>query len=292
MFARTGRPIAEAGGYRVTARTRSITALVALAVLVVTLAPAVPAGAQFGPLTLDVSPETTTTTFGTAIALTARLGRGFPFRGSVNVDFEHFFAGEVDLTAPDLSCTIPTSATSCAVAMQSPADVGFASTFVVAWIDADGSNATCEADWSTCTGGTSEDSDDVPPGTQPEPDGTDVVVVSWVRAPQPPVFSTESPCGDVVRATVLAPPTEIGFSASDANAQQRVVLDATGEPPYASFTATTGNPATGTLTVEPGLLDWLAFVLTGGVAVTVTATDDGNPQQSTACGVELEIGLV
>ncbi|MDQ3646048.1 MAG: hypothetical protein M3345_03835 [Actinomycetota bacterium] len=153
--------------------------------LLLWVVPAVPAAANHGDRTVDVTPESANYPLQGTAELTATLSApATTASGTINIDFENE-AGVNDTngisrTAPDLTCSIPAGQTSCTVSYTGATagrDVWRA------WIDHDGLDSTVEADTAegrneanapgdggtNCRGGV---------GTN-EPDCTDVVAVIW-----------------------------------------------------------------------------------------------------------------
>lgn len=138
------------------------------------------AGVGVGPArgadaTLDVSPETKTVDTTELLELEAALGT--PRDVPTDIDFEALPDGNVDTpTVPDLGCTVPAGELSCAVAFSSASPGVFT---IYSWVDEDGLDDTCEADRTSCATSDSEGVNEATtPGDDPEPDGTDVVVVT------------------------------------------------------------------------------------------------------------------
>jgi Bacterial Ig-like domain (group 1)/RTX calcium-binding nonapeptide repeat (4 copies) len=127
---------------------------------------------------LDCTPETGTERIGTAhvITCTARDANDNPVAG-VEIDAEANGENDPDgpdaLTSPDFTCTTNASGT-CTFTHSGATTEG--TTTYRAWIDADKSNTTAEAD--TTEGQPSSSA----PGATAEPDATDVVTNQWTGA--------------------------------------------------------------------------------------------------------------
>lgn len=142
--------------------------------------------------------------------------------------------------------------------------------------------------------------------------GTSMVLsVGTPASALPPLPNTSAPeftaptCGAVVAVpAVLGGTTTVAVSANDASAEQTVALAAEDLPSWASFTATDGNPAEGTLSSNPDIFLWAQGVLgdlfasigtpvpglpSAVAIVTLEASDDGSPALTTECPVTLRI---
>jgi virginiamycin B lyase len=111
-------------------------------------------------------------------------------------------------------------------------------------------------------------------------------------ANRPPAFGAATPCGSVVLTGALGPPLPIAVQASDPDLDDPVALNALALPLWAHLEAASGSPATGTLLVAPGLLDWLFGLVGGPAAAVLSATDSEIPPETTTCGIELRVGLL
>jgi hypothetical protein len=142
-----------------------------------------------------------------------------------------------------------------------------------------------------------------------------------------PEFSADSGCDTPLVAMLIhalgAAPASVTVSASDADAAQIVSLTAEAQPElnlpvpgtlpppappiglpsptlpttrlprWVRFTSTPGNPATGVLTVRPGIFDYLfAGLGWGSLSAVITATDNGEPSQSATCSIPLRVMLI
>lgn len=155
------------------------------------------APAQIGPQTLDVTPESVTRAHGAEHTLTATVRQGLQTVEGANVDFEIESGPNDDdggLTIPvDMTCTTGEDGTCTVSYTDDPADNPAPPDNVDtirAWIDADGVDATIEADLAEGRNETTS------PGAKQEPDDTDVVEVHW-EDPQPgePVLDAEPETG-------------------------------------------------------------------------------------------------
>lgn len=134
--------------------------------------------------TLNCEPETDTNPVNSSHTFVCTVNDGSGPVSGVNVDVEMTGANDNDgdsRNTPDMSCTTTGEAGNCTVT-HGPGGFGSTgetgTTVYRAWIDSDGSNGTVEAD---PTEGVSEFGQ---PGQQgAEPDNTDVVEKTWVRAP-------------------------------------------------------------------------------------------------------------
>ena len=146
----------------------------------------VPAMANHGTRTLDVTPETVSLPPGVTHTFTARISReATTATGTINIDFENESGvNDSDGTthdSPDLTCSIPSGENECTVSYSGTAT---GRDIWRVWIDHDGLNSTVEADRTegfnqerapgdggqNCTGAGNNDG---------EPDCTDVVDVRW-----------------------------------------------------------------------------------------------------------------
>ena len=127
---------------------------------------------------LDCTPETASDQIGTShvVTCTATNANGQPV-GGAQIDAEATGANDPDgagvLTSPDFGCT--TGANGVCSFTHSGATAQGVTTYR-AWIDADGSNATAEAD------ATEGQDSAAAPGATAEPDATDVVTNTWSGA--------------------------------------------------------------------------------------------------------------
>jgi hypothetical protein len=127
---------------------------------------------------LDCEPETASERIGNGhvVTCTARDANGNPIPG-VEIDVEANGANDPDgpdaLTSPDFTCT--TGANGSCTVTHSGATIEGLTTYR-AWIDADKSNTTAEAD------ATEGQDAAAAPGATAEPDATDVVTNSWTGA--------------------------------------------------------------------------------------------------------------
>ncbi|HEV2755798.1 MAG TPA: Ig-like domain-containing protein [Actinomycetota bacterium] len=146
------------------------------------------------PSRLDCTPETDSNPTGTAHTVTCTVTNAFGApSANVNVDVEATGPNDPDGTntplVPDFTCTTAAGGT-CSFT-HGPGGTGgtptAGTTSYRAWIDADNSNATNDAD-------TTEARDEVAtPGATAEPDDTDVVNKTWVG---PPAAVAVSPAND------------------------------------------------------------------------------------------------
>lgn len=153
----------------------------------------------------DCSPETDTNPAGTAhtVSCVVTSSSGSTING-VNVDAEATGANDPDSSntqqAPDFTCTTQTGG-ACSFT-HGPGGSGSTSaegtTTYRAWVDADGSNATSEAD-------TGEARDEATTPGRPEPDNTDVVEKLWGPPPTSLTMTPEqdsAPVGECNAFTV------------------------------------------------------------------------------------------
>jgi hypothetical protein len=179
---------------------------------------------------LDCAPETATNPAGTShtVGCTVRDPDGVVVSGA-RVDIEATGANDPDgansLTTPDFTCTTVADGT-CTFTHGTGTSASGTTTYR-AWVDADNSNATVEADQ---TEGNSSSS---APGSVPEGDNTDVVTKTWTPGP-----AVGLDCDDMT-----GPDTEHesnpGAGPSDpasAEVYTCTVVDAAGNPASGSFT--------------------------------------------------------
>jgi hypothetical protein len=108
--------------------------------------------------------------------------------------------------------------------------------------------------------------------------------------PVAPAFSSSSGCGSTVTAPAIGGPTRIALSASGA-AARTVTLASSTAPSWITFSQAAGNPATGTLTAAPTVIDWILGLFGSAAIVTVTATDNASPPLSAGCTITVRPGL-
>jgi hypothetical protein len=118
--------------------------------------------------------------------------------------------------------------------------------------------------------------------------------------PLPPC-SASAPCfilpqcgggGTVTVMTHVLQPTTLQVQVDDPQSAQ-VVTVAGSLPAWANLNVTAGNPATGTLTITPGLFDWVGgFFGFGVIGATLEATDNGSPAQTTTCRLSIRVNLL
>ncbi len=210
---------------------------------------------------LDCSPETDFNPAGTAhvITCTATNGTGAPVVG-INIDAEATGANDPDpapgdsQATPDFSCG-PTNASGQCSFTHGPGGTGTTAatgtTTYRAWIDIDNSNATFEAD---PTEGSLEAS---APGTDPEPDDTDVVTKSWAGAPTRLRCTPETSSGSVGTAhTVTCTATDSNDNVvvgANIDAEATGANDADGDTRLTpDFTCTTAADGRCSFTHGPG----------------------------------------
>jgi hypothetical protein len=137
---------------------------------------------------LDCDPEGTDSQVGSALTITclATDATGGNLSGT-QIDFEIVGANDPDggdsPTTPDMTCTTAQNGR-CSVTHGTGGTGTTSATGVTtyrAWIDADGNNATVEAD------ATEGNNEQTTPGADVEPDDTDLVIASWSNTPPPPV---------------------------------------------------------------------------------------------------------
>lgn len=83
----------------------------------------------------------------------------------------------------------------------------------------------------------------------------------------------------------------IQVSASDENTGDVVSLTSSTLPAFATFAAAAGNPASATLTLRPGFLDWLFGLFMPAGPVTITAMDNATPPLSATCVIAPRVTL-
>ena len=182
---------------RTVRRSTFATVITAVAVLTSLMFPlAGTSSANHGNRVLDVEPETFTRGVGTQHTLTARLcdqdantcpdSPPGPPGGPINIDFENENGpndpddANSPLT-PDLTCSVPEGQATCTVSFTGTAS---GDDTITGWIDHDGDNATTEGDDTELRNETTNPGTGIPctgaqPPNTPEPDCTDVVVVTW-----------------------------------------------------------------------------------------------------------------
>ncbi|MGH2721514.1 MAG: Ig-like domain-containing protein, partial [Actinomycetota bacterium] len=161
---------------------RPLTALAACLFLVMTTVPAL---ANHGTRTLDVSPEVQEPEVNTQVTLTAQLDlQADGATGPIHIDFEIYSGpndddGDSD-TSPDTTCVVPVDSSTCSVSYYGTGGTG--TDRVRAWIDHDQGNSSESDDLEE-----REEQDEA--GVENEPDGTDVVEIAW-KAGAIPTVST------------------------------------------------------------------------------------------------------
>jgi secreted trypsin-like serine protease len=106
-----------------------------------------------------------------------------------------------------------------------------------------------------------------------------------------PVF-TAGGCGSVLMAPVLGGLTQT-FTASEQRQGALITLAASNTPGWIMFTSSgQANPATGTLSARPGLIELLLALFGPATRVTITASDNANPPRETQCSVQVRVGLI
>ena len=222
---------------------------------------------------LDCSPETATIAAGGShtIGCTVRDSGGTLMEGA-RVDIEVTGANDPDNanspTSPDFTCT--TSAAGTCQFTHSTATTESGPTTYRAWVDADNSNATVEAD---ATEG--QDAASTPGGTA-EPDNTDVVAATWTPGP-----ATGLDCDDAT-----GPDTETesnpGTGAGDATSSETYtcrVTDAAGNPAAGTFSVraeveTAVNDPDNPDSNSPSSADYTCTTVNGTCQITVTQVDN------------------
>ena len=166
------------------------TAFVTLVALVLPMAGV--AVANHGTRTLQLTPETDDNPVSTTHSVTATLDVAADMTsGTIQIDFEVNGPGDPDTpdayspASPDFTCDITSGNSSCSISYSSSA-VG--TDEIDGWIDHDNDNATLDeldqaegADAGNPAAGEPSGGDNVP-GSDPEPDTTDVVTKTWVAA--------------------------------------------------------------------------------------------------------------
>lgn len=136
------------------------------------------APAQADVFNLNLEPEiTTVNATGSGVNITASISQTKAQTTEIDFEFIDDPGGDGETyDTPDRTCSIPSGALSCSINVPG----GDPSTVtVVSWIDADGSNGSCEADRQLCTGSSNEETQ-AGGGIFNEPDNTDVVTVRLV----------------------------------------------------------------------------------------------------------------
>ena len=161
---------------------------------------------------VDCAPETDSNPTGTAHTVTCTVTNSLGnVSANANVDVEATGPNDPDVTnsplTPDFTCTTNAQGT-CSFTHGPAGTTTPGTTLYRAWLDADNSNATNNAD-------TTEGRDEAAtPGATAEPDGTDVVNKTWVGPP----------------AAIAATPTADTASVGSCNGFTFTVTDAAGSP--------------------------------------------------------------
>ena len=238
---------------------------------------------------VDCTPETDTNPTGTAHTITCVTTNSF---GNViagtRVDVEATGPSDPDAAntplTPDFNCT--TNAQGSCFFTHGPGGVGTTTTpgttVYRAWIDADNSNTTNEAD-------TAEGRDEAAtPGTRPEPDNTDVVNKTWTGPP----------------ATITVAPATDTASVGSCNAFTFTVVDAAGNPVtgirldveqrHATATDNTANnePAVGFCTPASGANTSAVDVGAGDLAPPTEAPDNAGTLGGETAGTTNAAGQI